>query len=64
MAATQVPGMSGHVVYPFSTAQLTCFHFTPESTMSLFSRIFLQLNSLRCSLTAVDQSDNFAMAKF
>lgn len=63
MAATHAAGMSGHVVYPFSSAQLIHFHFTPESTMSIFSHIFFPLNSLTCSLKGVKQSGNFAMAK-
>lgn len=36
VSATNVPGMSGHIVYSLSSAQLTCFHFTPESTMSAY----------------------------
>jgi len=38
--AAHALGMSGHTVYLFSAAQLTCFHFTPETTISIFSHIF------------------------
>lgn len=46
MAGTHALGMSIHTVYPFGTAQLACFHFTPEPTMSIFIRIFFPLNPL------------------
>lgn len=59
MAGTHELGMSIHTVYPFSTAQLACFHFTPESTMSIFIHIFFPL----CPVTH-SQSDNFSMVKF
>lgn len=45
MSATNVSGMSGHRVYSFSPAQLTCFYFNPEPTMSVYD-VF---NMIKCS---------------
>lgn len=36
VSATNVSGVSGHTVYSLSSAQLTCFHFTPEPTTSVY----------------------------